>query len=563
MGQDSARIRFRACLGRGGFGEVYRATLLRPGGLHADVAVKVLRQDVDPGSDAVKRLRDEGRLLGALRHPAILHVHDLAVVEGRVALITEYVAGEDLDDLIAAEPPIPIRALLSVVGDVASALDAALTGSGGGVPRGQLVHRDIKPSNIRVGRHGEVKLLDFGIARATSVLREARTANNAMMGSYLYMAPERYLGAPVEPPSDVFALGCVLYEGVCRERLFEGATLKAIYNTMTQPGRYQAYVRDRLLALRDGPREVTDLVSELLRADPAARPRPVEAARRLEELAERVGGPSLKRWARGRIWHDTATIVGTLDGRELVVHRFGADPQPPEPAHPDVRPAVPPARPLLDRGAGVPMSERRTVPAPVRRDRPTIPATPVPHPSTRAHTYQWIEQPDMPDPIPGVLGDVRGTQRPVRSREVRRRSRRAAAVAGALLALVVLAVGGTTYRAEIEGMVEERRPALREWLDGMRAGLGEPAGAGAHDALTQAWEAVETDDLDRALDSFDAVLARRPDDAEARLGRGTVLLRQGRTQDAVDDLCAAVRGGREAPAALARRELATQDLSCP
>src|SRR5689334_13675221 len=96
------------CLGRGGYGEVYRSTMVAPGGVKLDVAVKLLRVDLDPGNEAVRRLRDEARLLSALRHPAILQVFDLAVLDGRIGLITEYVEGEDLASLIApGSAPLP------------------------------------------------------------------------------------------------------------------------------------------------------------------------------------------------------------------------------------------------------------------------------------------------------------------------------------------------------------------------------------------------------------------------------------------------------------------------
>ena len=325
MGQEGARVEIRACLGRGGFGEVYRAAMTRPGGVQTEVAVKVLRSDVDPGSEAVKRLRDEGRLLAALRHPAILHVHDLVMLDGRVALITEYVDGEDLDLCILGEPPIPVRALLSVLGDVAAALDAAWsTPSPNGQPI-QLVHRDIKPSNIRIGRHGEVKLLDFGIARATNMLREAHTASNAVMGSYLYMAPERYREDAVEPPSDVYSLGCVLYEGLATERFFENTTLKGIYNTMVTPGRFHSHLETRMRELADVPTDVLVLLRDLLNPDDVIRPTAAEASARLEELAESLPGDSFRRWLRQRAWREQPTVAGTLDGQELFAEAYGSD----------------------------------------------------------------------------------------------------------------------------------------------------------------------------------------------------------------------------------------------
>ncbi|MBT3224140.1 MAG: serine/threonine protein kinase, partial [Proteobacteria bacterium] len=158
---------FQRCLGSGGFGEVYLATMTSSGGVETDVAVKVLHGGLDPRSQAVQRLRDEGRLLGVLNHPAILRVTDLVLLEGRIALVTEYVEGADLDECFGAHPPLPPRALLEVIGRVADALHSAFnTTSANGTPL-ELIHRDIKPANIRLGRHGDVKLLDFGIARAT------------------------------------------------------------------------------------------------------------------------------------------------------------------------------------------------------------------------------------------------------------------------------------------------------------------------------------------------------------------------------------------------------------
>ncbi len=316
-------FQIHACLGRGGFGEVYRATMTSSGGVQTEVAVKILREDIDPGSEAVKRLRDEGRLLGALRHPAILKVHDLVMLEGRVGLVTEFVEGQDLDQCIAAEPTIPPRALLSVVGEVAAALDAAWSSpSTAGQPI-RLVHRDIKPANIRIGRHGEVKLLDFGIARAANVAREAHTASNSMMGSYLYMAPERFHTEDVEPPSDVYALGCVLFEGLVGRRFFEGQTLKQIYGTMLAQGKFETH-REERLALLDGstPNAILGLLRDLLHVDPDFRPDATETASRCEDMVEYISGPTLKRWARKRVWPPHQPVSGSLDGRQLTASTF-------------------------------------------------------------------------------------------------------------------------------------------------------------------------------------------------------------------------------------------------
>jgi len=323
MVPSGRRFSIHVCLGRGGFGEVYRATMASSGGVTSEVAVKILRADIDPGSEAVKRLRDEGRLLGALRHPAILRVHDLVILDRRVALVTEYVDGQDLDACIHASPPMPPRVLFSVVGEVASALNVAFNAPAPGQSSPMhLVHRDVKPANIRIGRHGEVKLLDFGIARAANMTREAHTANNAMMGSSHYMAPERFHEDDVFPPSDVYALGCIVFEGLTGERFFGDKSMKQIYGTMLSPRKYEEHLGERLQALGSQPQVVQSMVARLLAGDPQQRPDASEVAGAFEDLAEDTPGPTLKRWCRNREWPTSDAAHGSLSGRELDAQSF-------------------------------------------------------------------------------------------------------------------------------------------------------------------------------------------------------------------------------------------------
>ncbi|MEM6931565.1 MAG: protein kinase, partial [Myxococcota bacterium] len=172
------RFRLHGLLGRGGHGEVYRATMWRDGGVQSEVAVKILSSELEPGSDPVQRLEDEGRLLAALDHPVILKVFDLIVLDGRVALVSEYVEGHDLHDAIH-DDNLPLRCLVEAVGKVADALHVAWSiGGTDGRPM-RLIHRDIKPQNIRLGIHGQVKLLDFGISQATQV---AHRSSDERMG---------------------------------------------------------------------------------------------------------------------------------------------------------------------------------------------------------------------------------------------------------------------------------------------------------------------------------------------------------------------------------------------
>ncbi|NCG20004.1 MAG: protein kinase [Rhodobacterales bacterium] len=325
MGSERRVFRVHRCLGRGGFGEVYRATMESSGGVATEVAIKVLRSDIDPGSDSVKRLRDEGRLLGKLSHPSIVKVHDLVLLENRVSLVTEFIDGEDLDSCFKGAERLPARALVMAIGEVASALEAAWSSPSHttGKPL-QLIHRDVKPANIRIGRHGEIKLLDFGIARAGNAVREAQTAANAMMGSYLYMAPERFHEDDIETPSDVFALGAVLYEGLAGERFFSGLSLQQVYAFMLSPTRFRRRLEERVAELAlDVPEDVLTLLGEMMHPDPDERPSAADVSQRCEDLAETLPGATLKRWCRKRDWPDSSEYRGSLDGRVLTAGTVG------------------------------------------------------------------------------------------------------------------------------------------------------------------------------------------------------------------------------------------------
>ena len=317
-GNSEERRRFDVgpCIGRGGFGEVYLATMVSGGGVRAEVALKVLHRGLDPRSQAVRRLADEAKLLGLLNHPNILRIHDLVLLDGRITLVTEYVAGADLDQCVvgAAEPMTP-RALLQVTGAVAAALHTAYHTAG---PDGQplhLLHRDIKPSNIRVGRHGEVKLLDFGIAKAAGE-REAKTQTNALIGSFSYMSPERLdREGNDDAPGDVFALGCTLYEMLRGEMLFDG-TIRELYRLAMDEPKHSAYVQAHVNEVDTDP-AVHALLLDLLAYEPDAPPPLMDLAERCEDLADELSGLTLSRWCRNRDWGDPDALQGELTGRSI------------------------------------------------------------------------------------------------------------------------------------------------------------------------------------------------------------------------------------------------------
>lgn len=379
---DVRHFHVHSCLGQGGFGEVYKATMTSAGGVRHEVAIKVLHEGLDPRSQAVQRLRDEGKLLGVLRHPAILRVHDLVILAGRVALVTEYVEGGDLDDCFR-DGNMPVRSLIDVIGQVGAALDAAWnTESPDGDGKLHLVHRDVKPANIRVGKHGEVKLLDFGIAKAAGVKREAQTQARALIGSYLYMSPERLdRKEGFVPEGDVYALGAVLYEGITNERLFGDVDLKEQYKLSWEAKDHDGFVRAKVDAIPDLDERVRTLMLQMLAHGETDRPSALELSHRCEELADQLPGKALRQWCRSRVWPEPGSDLGALGGRTITETAFNtgtissatlsglsrsddtADPPNHRRATPNVTSFAP-----FDAGAGAP----ETAPAPAGPNRSLI-----------------------------------------------------------------------------------------------------------------------------------------------------------------------------------------------
>lgn len=305
------------CLGRGGFGEVYRARMTRSGGMEREVALKVLRRDIDPDGQAVRRLRDEGRLLASISHPTILKVHDLVLLDGRIALVTEFVDGHDLTACMLGDDRMGPRALLTVLSHLVGAIMAAWDTR----PRPdaeplRMVHRDIKPSNIRLSPHAVVKLLDFGIARTDAVERESRTRTGMMVGSPAYMAPERFLEHGVLVESDIFSLGAVLYEGLTGTRFYGTLPIPMQVGLAVAPERFEQHLASQLDALE--PSELRTLCAEMLAYAPTDRPPLDRLGARLDALSDRTEGPSLERWCRNRPWPRIEERPGELEGQILV-----------------------------------------------------------------------------------------------------------------------------------------------------------------------------------------------------------------------------------------------------
>jgi serine/threonine protein kinase len=287
MTTDGRRYRVLGVLGKGGFGTVYRAEMLGEGGFRRQVALKMLNSDMDAMPEIAQRLRDEARLLGMLRHRAILQGDGLVVLDDRWTVVMEYIDGVDLQ-LIGRKGVVPAGCALEIIGEVASALHVAYTQTTETGEPLKLIHRDIKPSNILLTRMGETKVLDFGIARANFAGREAKT-KGMRFGSPGYMAPER-LDFEEGPAGDVYALGVVLAELVGGD-LFGHSSVR--------PDRHQSLIDAAAgrMKLRGVPDEVVAFMAELVAYEPAQRPLARDVERKSRELRGKLPAPWLRDWA--------------------------------------------------------------------------------------------------------------------------------------------------------------------------------------------------------------------------------------------------------------------------
>jgi Tol biopolymer transport system component/tRNA A-37 threonylcarbamoyl transferase component Bud32 len=214
-----------ALIGTGGMAEVYRA---RDGHLGRDVAIKMLPPRFADDPDRLARFEREARLLASLNHPRIATIHGLERIDTHVFLVLELVEGLTLADRLEAGP-VAVADALILARQIAEALEAAHA-------RG-IVHRDLKPTNVKITADGSVKLLDFGVAKATVAAstdgeREQRAETSAaglIVGTAAYMSPEQARGQAVDQRSDIWAFGCVLYEMLTGRQAYRGNTAPDVF----------------------------------------------------------------------------------------------------------------------------------------------------------------------------------------------------------------------------------------------------------------------------------------------------------------------------------------------
>ena len=285
-----------AAIGAGGMGTVFCA---RDSRLGRDVALKLLPESFSQDADRIARFRREAQVLAALNHPNIGAIYGLEEFRGAQAIVLELVPGETLADRLQ-RGPVPLSDQIEIGRQIADALDAAHD-------RG-IVHRDLKPSNVMVRPDGVVKVVDLGLATPVDAARQESgvqaptmtsppgTAAGVVLGTAPYMSPEQARGKPVDRRTDVWALGCILYELATGQRAFDGGsttdTMAAILTREPDWSRVPATI----------PPALTSLIGRCLRKDSRQRVQSAGDVRVALEECERVplGPASSVSRSRGR-----------------------------------------------------------------------------------------------------------------------------------------------------------------------------------------------------------------------------------------------------------------------
>ena len=358
-GTPFGRYRLIELLGRGGMGEVWRAYDTT---IDREVALKTLLPHFAQDNTFEQRFRREARTAARLDDPHIVPIYDVGETDGRLYVTMRLINGVDLQTLLDDAPLPPDRAV-GIIEQVASALHAAHEAG--------LVHRDVKPSNVLLGKDDFAYLIDFGIARAVD--ETGFTNTGATIGTWAYMAPERFNTSEIEPSSDIYALACVLYQCLTGSLPYPGQTLQEIAaGHMFEPPPKPSTQRRTL------PTAIDHVISTGLAKDPARRyPTTVELARDARNAITTAQSP--------------APAPDQLTERSYPAAR-GTPPPQAGPIQPGVSPLAPTQhRPQTDRPTATPLRS----PAPAGRTAPQ-PA----HPPTTAGNSRAVSHPAQPQARP-------------------------------------------------------------------------------------------------------------------------------------------------------------------
>ena len=267
------RYELEELVGSGGMSSVYRADDRL---LERQVALKILHEQLSADGEHVERFRSEARAVAQLSHPNIVTVIDRGEQDGRQFIVFEYIDGENLKALVERKGQLPEREALDLVLPVAHALAFA--------HHHGLVHRDVKPQNVLLAEGGEVKVTDFGIARALDV--DGFTQTGTVMGTSDYIAPEQARGDKATAQTDVYSLGIVLYELLIADVPFHGDNFVAVA---------LRHINDPAPGVRERRRDVSPRLDSAIRRATAKSPRDRfasmdEFARELQACRDELGG---------------------------------------------------------------------------------------------------------------------------------------------------------------------------------------------------------------------------------------------------------------------------------
>jgi serine/threonine protein kinase len=342
----------RMPLAHGGMGEVWTGRDTR---LDREIAVKFIRfPDGLHDEELVRRFVRESRITARLEHPGVPAVYDVGTHDGRPYLVMQRIHGISVADLIAEHGPLAVGWAAAIAAQACAVLAVAHDAS--------LVHRDLKPANLMLDRDGGVKVLDFGLAVALDLAEQSQiTRSGQTLGTPAYMAPEQILASKSDPLTDLYGLGCTLYEMLTGAPVFSGPTAYAVMSSQVDaPPRPPRALRPQV------PLELESLVLHLLEKKPEDRPPDATAVyRRLIPFA--TGLPAMPGILRPPRQSSAVRMYASMLARVFpddgpVTNRPARPEDPPAAPSlpPSERPPDPPGRPVRDARQPVPSGLGRT-----------------------------------------------------------------------------------------------------------------------------------------------------------------------------------------------------------